>query len=89
MTTASRCSPFSPVRSHGRPGLLGTDELRDRPFRGREDLLLGVQVGQRAVPFLVRRPVDAAAVGGPDAQAGHVGDVRGGDLDDLSAQAGR
>ena len=85
MTTASRCSAFSPVRSDGGPGLLGADELRDRPFRGGEDLFFDVQVGQRAVPFLVRRPVDAAAVGGPDAEAGHVGDVRGGDLDDLGA----
>jgi hypothetical protein len=40
---------------------------------------------QRAVPFLVRRPEDAAAVRGADAVAGHVGDVRGGDLDDLGA----
>ena len=69
----------------GGPCLLAADELRDGPFRGREDLFFGVQVGQRAVPFLVRRPVDAAAVGGPDAQAGHVGDVRGGDLDDFGA----
>jgi hypothetical protein len=42
-------------------------------------------VRQRAVPLLVRRPVDAAAVGGPHAQAGHVGDVRGVDLDDVGA----
>ena len=38
----------------GGPGLLVTDELRHRPFRGSEDLLLGVQVGQRAVPLLLR-----------------------------------
>ena len=69
----------------GGPGLLVADELRHGPFRGREDLLLGVEVGQGAVPFLVRRPVDAAAVGGPDAEAGHVGEVRGGDLDDVGA----
>ena len=74
----------------GQPGLLGgraclllADELRDGPFGGGEDLFFGVEVGQGAVPFLVRRPVDAAAVGGSDAEAGHVGDVRGGDLDDL------
>jgi hypothetical protein len=66
-------------------GLLVRNELRHRPFRGGEDLLFGVQVSQRAVPLLVRWPVDAAAVGGPDAQAGHVGDVRGGDLDDVGA----
>ena len=83
MTTASRCPAFSPVRSSGRPGLLVADQLRHRPFRGGEDLLFGVQVGQGAVPFLVRRPVDAAAVGGPHPQAGHVGEVRRGDLDDL------
>ena len=67
----------------GRTGLLRGDQLRHGPFGGGEDLLFGVQVGQGAVPFLVRRPVDAAAVGGPDPQAGHVGEVRRGDLDDL------
>ena len=69
----------------GDPGLLAADELGHGPFGGREDLLLDVQVGQGAVPLLVRRPVDAAAVGGADAQAGHVSDVRSGDLDDLGA----
>ncbi len=71
----------------GGPCPLVTDELRHCPLRGREDLLLDVQVSQGAVPFLVRRPVDAAAVGCPDAEAGHVGDVRGGHLDDLGARA--
>ena len=66
----------------GRTCLLLADQLRHGPFRGGEDPFFGVQMSQRAVPFLVRRPVDAAAVGGAHAQAGHVGDVRGGDLDD-------
>jgi len=69
----------------GGPGLIVTDELRHRSFRGCEDLFLGVEVGQGAVPFLVRRPVDAAAVGAADAQAAHVGGVGSGDLDDLGA----
>ena len=62
--------------------LLVADDLRCGAFRGREDLLLGVEVSQGAVALLVRRPVNAAAVGGPHAQAGYVGGVRGGDLDD-------
>ena len=81
--TASRCSAFRSGALGGGPGLLLADELRHGPFGGGEDLFFGVEVGQGAVPFLVRRPVDAAAVGGADAEAGHVGDVRGGDLDDL------
>ena len=68
--TASRCSALRPGALGGRAGLLGGDELRHGPFRGGEDLLFDVQVGQRAVPFLVRRPVDAAAVGGAHAEAG-------------------
>ena len=67
----------------GRPCLLLADQLRHRPCRGGEDLPFSVQVGQRAVPLFVRRPVDTAPVGGPDTQAGHVGDVRRGHLDDL------
>jgi hypothetical protein len=66
----------------GHQGLLRADELRHGLSGGGEDVLFGVQVRQRCVPFFVRRPVDAAAVRGADAQAGHVGDVRGGDLDD-------
>ena len=69
----------------GGPGLLAADKLRRHPSGGGEDLFFGVQVGQRAIALLVRRPVDAAAVGGADAEAGHVGDVRGGDLDDVGA----
>ena len=42
-------------------------------------------MGQGAVPFLVRRPVDAAAVRRADAEADHVGRVGRGDLDDLGA----
>ena len=83
VTTASRCSAFRSVRSAAVRACSWLTELRHRPFRGGEDLLFGVQVGQRAVAFLVRRPVDAAAVRGADAEAGHVGDIRGGDLDDL------
>ena len=76
------------IRTRGRGlCLLLADELRHRPFGGGEDLLFGVQVGQGAVAFGVRRPVDAAAVGGADAEAGHVGDVRRGDLDDLGPGA--
>ena len=45
------------------------------------DLLFGVQVGQAAVPFFVRRPVDASPVGGPHPQAGHIGEIRRTDLD--------
>ena len=85
MTTASRCSAFSPVRSTAARACSLADQLRHGPFRGREDLLLDVEVGQGAVPFLVRRPVDAAAVGGAHAEAGHVGGVGGGDLDDVGA----
>ncbi len=59
VTTASHCSAFSRVRSTA-ARLLGGDQLRHRPFRGGEDLPFGVQVGQGAVAFLVRRPVDAA-----------------------------
>ncbi len=81
--TASRCPAFSPVCSTAARACSPGDKLRHRPFGGGEDLLFGVQVGQRAVPLLVRRPVDAAPVGGPHPQAGHVGDVRRGDLDDL------
>ena len=86
MITASRCSAFSSVLSPlaARPAR-SLDQLRHGPFRGREDLFLDIEVGQGAVPLLVRRPVDAPAVRGPDAEAGHVGDVRGGDLDDLGA----
>jgi len=50
------------------PGLLTADELRHGSFGGAEDLFFGVEVGQGAVPFLVRRPVDAAAIGGAHAQ---------------------
>ena len=85
IATASRCSAVSPVRSTAARACSSADELRHGSFGGREDLFLGVEVGQGAVPFLVRRPVDAAAVGGTHAEAGHVGDVRGGDLDDLGA----
>jgi hypothetical protein len=75
------------VRALGRcPSLVLADELRHGPLGSLKDVLLGVQVGQSAVAFLVRRPVDAAAVGGPDAEAGHIGNVRGGDLDDLGAR---
>ncbi len=74
------------VRSlDGRARLLLTGERRHSPFRGGEDLLFGVQVGQRAVPFLVRRPVDAAAVRRTDTQAGNVGEVGGGDLNDVGS----
>jgi hypothetical protein len=59
------------------------DELQDSASRGRQDLLFGVEVSQGAVAFLIRRPVDGAAVGSTDAEAGHIGDVGGGDLDDL------
>ena len=72
-----------PLRGRGCRGI--ADELRDCSSGGREDLFFDVEVGQGGVPFLVRRPVDAAAVGGADAQAGHVGDVGRGDLDDLGA----
>ena len=84
-TTASRCSAVQPGPLGGGLGLLAADELRDGPFGGGKDLFFGVEVGQGAVAFLVRRPVDAAAVGGTDTQAGHVSDVRGGDLDDVGA----
>ena len=67
----------------GRAGLLCGDDLRHGPFRRGEDLFFGVQVRKRAEPFLIRRPVDAAAIGGADTEAGHVGDVRGSDLGDL------
>jgi hypothetical protein len=66
----------------GRACLILGDELRHGSFRGDEDLFFGVEVGQGAVAFLVRRPVDAAAVGGAHAQDGHVSDVGRGDLDD-------
>ena len=48
----------------GGPGLFASDELRHGPFGSCEDLFFGVEVGKGAVAFLVRRPVDAAAVGG-------------------------
>jgi hypothetical protein len=70
----------------GRACLLLADKLRHGSFRGRENLFFGVEVGQGAVAFLVRGPVDAAAIGGADAEAGHVGDVRGSDLDDLGGR---
>ena len=75
ITTASRCSAFSPVRPTAARACSSADELRAQFASRREDLFLGVEVGQGAVPLLVRRPVDAAAVGGADAEAGHVGDV--------------
>jgi len=67
----------------GCPCLLVADELGHGPCGGVEDLLFGVQMGQGAVPFAVRRPVDAASIRRADAQAGHVGEVRRGDLDHL------
>ena len=87
MTTASRCSPVSPASAAAALAACSGDEWRHGPFGGCEDLLFGVQVGQRAVAFGVRRPVDAAAVRRADAQAGHVGDVRGGDLDDVGPRS--
>ena len=59
------------------------DQLRHGGLRVGEDLFLDVQVRQSGPPFLVRRPVDAAAVGLADPERGHVGDVRCGHLDDL------
>ncbi len=72
-----------PGTNCGRPCLPGADQLRHGPLGEGEDLLLGVQVGQGAVAFGVRRPVDAAPVRRADAQASHIRDVRRGDLDDL------
>jgi hypothetical protein len=69
----------------GRAGLLLADQLRHGPLRGGEDLLFNIEVGQGAVAFGVRRPVDAPAVGGSHAQAGHIGGIRGGDRDDAGA----
>ena len=68
ITTAAACSALRPVPvtasrarasvtscGHGLPG-------------GGEDLFFGVEVLQGGVPVFVRRPVDAAAVGGADTQ---------------------
>ena len=81
--TASRCPAVSPVASAAERACSAVTSCRMVRVGGGEDLLFGVQVGQGAIAFLVRRPVDAAPVGGPYPQAGHVGEVRGGDLDDL------
>ena len=85
MTTAPRCSPFSPVRSTAARAcswLTSCGTARFAAARICSSMSRWARVQYRSC---VRRPVDAAAVGGPHAQAGHVGEVRGGHLDDLGA----
>ena len=63
------------------------DQLRRGLLSGGEDVFFGVEVLQGRVPVFVRGPVDAAAVGGADAEAGYVGDVGGGHADHAGAGA--
>ena len=84
MTTASHCSAFSPVCltaawAWSRPTSCGTARL------AAARICSSMSRWARVQEELVRRPVDAAAVGGTDSEAGHVRDIGHGDLDDVGA----